>query len=114
MFIKSQVELIYEGLATEEDGSPVNLQISKKIRCDEAQTFSANYYNSQQRNMRTSRNLVVPTHYTEDIYKDGVKYELMYCIYDCDKYRIKNILKFRRRSIGNTRNLMILDIDEVR
>lgn len=115
MYVKSQVDLIYQGLGVEEDGSPINLEICKTVRCDEMQTFSVNYYNSQQRNMRTSRNLVVATHFTEDIYKDDIKYELMYCIYDCVKYRVKNVLKYKRsQKVGFTRQLMILDIDEIR
>lgn len=109
MYIKSTVELIYQGLTVDEEGNPINVEISKCVKCNEAQTFSVNYYNNQQRNQRTSRNLVIPTYLTEDICIDGLRYELMYCIYDCKKYRVKSVLKMR-----NTRQQMILDIDEVR
>lgn len=117
MYIKSVVELIYEGLTVDETGSPINVSVSKVARCDEMETFSSNYYNEQQRNMRTSRNLVIPTYLTYNIVdNDGIKYELMYCVYNNAKYRVKNILKLRRNknTYGNTRQKMILDIDEVR
>ena len=109
MFIKSEVELIYQGQGVLDNGSPVLLEKTETVRCDEMETFSNNYYNEQQRNMRLSRNLVVPTYLTEDIIDDGKRYELMYCIYDGRKFKVRNILKMR-----NTRQRMILDIQEVR
>ena len=115
MFIKSQAELIYEGQGVADNGSPVALYKTKTVRVDELETFSINYYNEQQRNMRLSRNLVVPTYLTEDIYDcDSTRYELMYVNYDDKKYRIRNILKYRGRYTGRTRQHMILDIQEVR
>ena len=117
MFIKSEVELIYVGQGVADNGSPILLEISKpNIKCDEMETFSNNYYNNQQRNMRLSRNLVVPTYMTEDVIENGKRYELMYVIYDNLKYKVKNILKFKanRYSSGHTRQRMILDIEEVR
>lgn len=111
MYIKSQVELIYVGQGVADNGSPTSLEKKKVIRCDEMETFSNNYYNEQQRNMRLSRNLVIPTQYTNDICCecDDTRYELMYVNYDGRKYKVKNILKMR-----NTRQRMILDIQEVR
>ncbi len=110
MYIKSEVELIYEGQGVAENGSPIALHISKRVRCDEMETFSNQYYNNQQRNMRLSRNLIVPTYLTEDIFDcDDQRYELMYCVYDKRKYKVRNILKLR-----NTRQRMILDVQEVR
>ena len=117
MFIKSEVILIYEGQGVTEDGSPTLLNIEKpNIRCDEMETFSNRYYNEQERNMRTSRNLVIPTYLTNDIYQDDVRYELLYCIYDGLKYKVKNILKYRGNKFdkGYTRQKMILDIQELR
>lgn len=115
MFIKSQAELIYQGQDVAENGSPVAVYLSKVVRVDELETFSNNYYNEQQRNMRLSRNLVVPTYLTEDIIGcDDKRYELMYVNYDCKKYRVKNILKYNNRYEGRTRQRMILDIQEVR
>ena len=115
MFIKSQAELIYEGQDVSENGSPVSVHISKVVRVDELETFSNNYYNEQQRNMRLSRNLVVPTYLTEDIFDcKNNRYELMYVNYDCKKYRVRNILKYNGRYNGRTRQRMILDIQEVR
>lgn len=109
MFIKSEVELIYVSQGAKETGSPVNLETSVTVRCDEMETFSQNYYNEQQRNMRLSRNLVLPTYQTDDIEIDDKRYELMYCVYDGRKYKVRNILKMR-----GTRQRMILDIQEVR
>ena len=116
MFIKSEVELIYVGQGVAENGSPISLESSKTVRCDEMETFSVNYYNDQQRNMRLSRNLVVPTYLTQDIYLTSSEgsytvkpYELMYCRYEGKKYKVRNILKMK-----GTRQRMILDIQEVR
>ena len=109
MYIKSEVELIFVAQGVKDTGSPVNLEHSVVVRCDEMETFSQNYYNEQQRNMRLSRNLVLPTYQTEDIEIDGKRYELMYCVYDGLKYKVRNILKMR-----GTRQRMILDIQEVR
>lgn len=109
MFILSQVELVYVGQGVAENGSPVQLETTNVVRCQEMETFSINYYDEQQRNMRQARNLVVPTYLTKDVDLTGIKYELMYCIYDGKKYRIRNILKMR-----GTRQRMILDIQEVR
>lgn len=115
MFIKSEVELIYEGQGVLTNGSPTREQIKKTVRCDEMETFSNNYYNDQQRNMRLSRNLVLPTYLTEDITdEDGNTYELMYCNYDGKLYKVRNILKVGNRKVARTRQKMILDIQEVR
>lgn len=109
MYIKSSVELVYEGQDVAENGSPVAVTMTETVRCDEMETFSNNYYNDQQRNMRLSRNLVLPTYLTEDRQEDGINYELMYCNYLGKRYRVRNILKLR-----GTRQRMILDIQEVR
>lgn len=114
MFIKSEAELIYEGQGVADNGSPVSLQKSVVVRVDELETFSSNYYNEQQRNMRLSRNLVVPTYLTNDIIEDDVVYELMYVNYQDKNYRVRNILKYSSRQTGRTRQKMILDIQEVR
>lgn len=109
MYIKSEAELIYEGQGVAENGSPTILQTSQVIKVDEAETFSNNYYNDQQRNMRLSRNLIIPSFFTNDKILNGVTYELMYVNYDGKKYKVKNILKVR-----NTRQKMLLDIQEAR
>lgn len=116
MFIKSQTELIYEGQGVSPNGSPYLLYQSKVVKCDEMETFSNNYYNDQQREMRLSRNLVIPSYLTQDLIVDGKRYELMYCLYDGKKYKIRNILKYKanRYAQGNTRQKMILDIQELR
>lgn len=114
MFIKSQVELIYQGQGVAENGSPLILEESKVVRCEELETFSNSYYNDQQRNMRTARNLVVPTYYVDDLIINGKRYELMYVNYHDRKYKVRNILKFNGRYNQRTRQKMILDVQEVR
>lgn len=91
------------------NGSPTILEIKQTARCDEMENFSSNYYNEQQRNMRESRNLIVPTWLTTDRTDKGINYELMYVNYLGKRYKVRNILKMR-----NTRQRMILDIQEVR
>ena len=53
---------------------------------------------------------------TVNIIKDGKRYELSYCNFDGRKYKVKNILKYRanRYARGNTRQKMVLDIEELR
>ena len=110
MYVKAEAELVYVGLGVASNGSPINLELKKTVRVDEMETFSQNYYNEEQRNMRLSRNLVIPTYLTEDIASlDGINYELMYVNYDGKRYKVKHILKLR-----GTRQRMILDIQEVR
>lgn len=109
MYIASAVKLIYVGQSQANNGSPIALEQSKTVKCSEMETFSNNYYNDQQRNMRQSKNLVVPTYLTEDITVEGISYELMFCEYQGKRYRVRNILKLR-----GTRRQMILDIQEVR
>lgn len=109
MFIKTEVTLIYQGKQTADNGSPVNVEIGKLVRCDEMENFSNRYYTDQQRNMRASKNLVVPTYLTADIIQDGIRYELMYCDYMGLRYTVRNILRLK-----DTRQRMILDIQEIR
>ena len=109
MYIKSSVELIYVSQGVASNGSPLTLEEKKIVMCDEMETFSNQYYTNMQRDMRTSRNLVVPTYLTNDLIKNTKSYQLMFCNYDGKRYKVKNILKMR-----NTRQQMILDIQEVR
>ena len=116
MFIKGEVELIYQTIGEDDDGSPVKKTWCRTIRCDEMETFGNNYYTSQQRNMRLSRNLVVPAWVCDDVFQYGYRFELMYVNYLCRRYKVHSILKYRasRQSVKNTRQLMVLDIQEVR
>ena len=109
MYIKSEADLIYVGQGAATNGSPIELTEKVTVRVDEMETFSNNYYNDQQRNMRLSRNLVVPTYLTQDISVEDKMYELMYVDYQSKHYRVRNILKLR-----GTRQKMILDIQEIR
>lgn len=119
MFVKSEALLIYEGQTVSDNGSPSRVYLEKRVRVDEMETFSNQFYNDQQREMRLSRNLVVPTYLTHDIFDcENKRYELMYVIYDNKKYKVRNILKFNNRGSGEKRNRtrqrMVLDIQELR
>lgn len=109
MFIKSQCELIYVGQETATNGSPIEVEEKVTIPVSELETFSVNYYNEQDRSMRESRNLVIPTYLTNDVHANGKNYELMYVNYQGKRYKVRNILKRRK-----TRQMMILDIQEVK
>lgn len=75
-------------------------------------SFSLNYYmvsGDNQRIMRNSKNLEVPRWATEDVYKDGVEYELMYVTYQGKEYRVQQILRQYR-----TEKRVLIDIEELR
>ena len=59
--------------------------------------------------MRKSKNLVLPIHLTEDRVIDGVRYELLYIDYQGLRYRVHNILHYRRNALR-----MLVDIEELR
>lgn len=109
----SQADLIFIGQGKDEKGSPKELvHVVKNVKVSETKTFSLNYYNTNgtlQRSMRKSRNLLIPIHLTEDIVKDGVRYELLYIDYQCLRYRVHNILHYRRNGLR-----MLVDIEELR
>ena len=67
MYIKSIADLIYTSQSKNENGSPVELEIVKTVKVNETETFSSRYYDDEQRLMRLSRNLIVPTYYVKDI-----------------------------------------------
>lgn len=75
-------------------------------------SFSLNYYmvsGDNQRIMRNSKNLEVPKWATEDVYKDGIEYELMYVTYQGKEYRVQQILRQYR-----TEKRVLIDIEELR
>lgn len=109
MYIKSIADLIYTSQSKNENGSPIELEIVKTVKVNETETFSSRYYNDEQRLMRLSRNLIVPTYYVKDIQENGLNYELSYVNYEGKKYKVRNILK-----VKNTRLNMLLDIQELR
>lgn len=109
MYIKSIADLIYTSQSKNENGSPIELEIVKTVKVNETETFSSRYYNDEQRLMRLSRNLIVPTYYVKDIQENGLNYELSYVNYEGKKYKVRNILK-----VKNTRLNMLLDVQELR
>ena len=109
MYIKSIADLIYTSQSKNENGSPIELEIIKTVKVNETETFSSRCYDDEQRLMRLSRNLIVPTYYVKDIQENGLNYELSYVNYEGKKYKVRNILK-----VKHTRLNMLLDIQELR
>lgn len=104
--------LVYVAQSKKRNGSPIELEIRKIAKVKEVRNFSLNFYTSQgttQRNMRNSRNLVVPMDLTKDIIEDGLRYELLYVEIDGLKYHIQNILNYYKKSLQ-----ALLDIEELR
>lgn len=110
MQIKSLVDLIYIAEGQKDNGSPVTYELTRNdIKCDLMETFSANYYTSNERLMRLSRNIAVPTPLTYDVNENGKRYELRYVKFGGLKYQVRNILKHSKTSL-----LKILDVQELR
>lgn len=108
-----KAKLIYIGQGTAENGSPIELEyVRENVKITETNTFSVNYYNTSgtlQRSMRDSKNIVIPIQYTKDVFENGVRYQLLYVEYYGLRYRVYNILHYRKSGLR-----MLLDIQEVR
>lgn len=110
MYIKSIANLIYTANGKLSNGSPTILEKRiENVLVDEAETFSNQYYTDSQREMRLSRNIIIPVHLVSDQIQAGVRYELTYIEYDSLKYKVRNILK-----VKGTRMKMLLDVQELR
>ena len=109
----SKANLIYIGQSKSENGSPKEVEyVLENVKVVETRTFSLNYYNTSgtlQRSMRKSKNIVLPITLTEDRVINGVRYELLYVDYQGLRYRVHNILHYRRNGLR-----MLLDIEELR
>lgn len=108
----NEATLRYIGQTKASNGSPKEVAITRTMKVKEIKTFSLNYYtmgDDNQRSMRLSKNIVVPIWATDDIVEDGVRYELMYIVYNGLNYRVKEILKYYKQS-----KQMVLDVEEVR
>lgn len=115
MLYYDEVELIYTGKTVAENGSPIEVTVSKTVKTKEIKTFSHNYYSQNQRLMRLSKNLIIPRWMSEDLIGDGevgeqgVRYELNYVRYHGLKYQIREIMKYYKTALR-----VVLDIQEVR
>ena len=109
----SAATLIYVGRITADNGSPKEVTVEKpNVKVRQIRNFSLNYYTTNGgnlRSMRNSRNLVVAKQLTEDIKREGVKYELMYVRYNGLKYRVKEVLNYWKTDLR-----VILDCEEVK
>lgn len=108
----NEATLIYVAQDKADNGSPIEVAVTRTVKAKEIKTFSLNYYltsGDNQRIMRNSKNLVVSRWVTEDVVENGKEYELMYVVYNNKNYRVQQILRQFRT---NTR--VILDIEELR
>jgi len=106
---KTAAELIYCAMGKADNGSPLNLEISKTVRVGLLDQFSANYYFERGRDMRNNLRLVVNIYHTYDIVEDGLSYQLMYVKYKGKKYVVENIMAHYLR--GYKKDTMSKDLD---
>lgn len=108
MYRLSQCELVYINQSRDSRGNPVITPLLKMVKCKIMESFSQNYYQSQTREMRNTKNILISKPYTEDISIDGATYHLEYVNFNSHKYKVINILVNRGSAITS-----ILDCDEV-
>lgn len=105
-------DLVYVGMTKKGSGSPKGESITlSNVKVKDIKTFSLNYYASRpnSRQMRKSKNFVVDKKLTDDIVKDGMRYELMFVWYHGLKYTVREVLHYYERDTA-----MILDCEETR
>lgn len=105
----TQCDLVYVHQGQDDEGNTVIETKSKTVKCAIMESFSVNYYNSQERDMRNSKNIVVALPYADDFSEDGKRYRLEYANFKGVKYKVTNILNNRRSAITS-----ILDCQEVK
>ena len=109
----SEAELVYVAQDRLENGSPIEVTLSRRVKVKEIKTFSRNYYlttnGADQRSMKDSKNLVVPQAVVGDILQDGHRYELRYVNYNGRHYKIKEDLVYFKQDLRR-----VLDIEEMR
>ena len=112
MLYYNEATLKYAGQTYEDNGSPLEVYLTKKIQVKEIKAFSLNYYlmgSQNQRIMRKSKNFVVPRWVVNDIVQDGIRYQLMYLTYNNVEYAVKQVLRYFKME-----NRVILDCEELR
>ena len=110
MLDKVVIDLIYEGETADDNGSPHTITTTEQnVRADLIDNFSSYYYNDNQRDMRLSKNFIVPKYLKEDRLIDGVNYVLKYVSSNNKTFVIKNILKNKGSYLT-----CILDTQEIR
>lgn len=108
MYRLGQVKLIYIHQTKDEDYNPV-IEVNEKIvKCSLMNSFSASYYVNQSRDMRHTKNIIIPKYDSLDVYSDNKRFQLEYCELGGAKYKVNNILTNRNSSLS-----VILDCDEV-
>ena len=108
MYRLGDTVLIFIHQSKDENYNPTIETLERRVKCSLMNSFSASYYVNQSRDMRRTRNIIVPKHNTFDIYQDNKRYQLEYCKLGAVKYKISNILTNRKSNLS-----VILDCDEV-
>lgn len=99
---KSECILVFFETVVDEKGSPHTQESYKKVPCDDRGVFNHRYYNEQERSMRESVNLVVPSYYVNE--------QLARVKYNGKEYDVKSILDDRK----SCERYVILDCQEVK
>lgn len=103
-----EVELIYISQKVDENYNPIVEEERKLVNCTLMESFSVGYYLNQTRDVRKSKNIVIPTTYTFDVMLGDKRYQLEYAKLGTVKYKVTNILNNRKSSLTS-----ILDCEEV-
>ena len=108
MYRLGEAELIYIHQGKDDNYNPVIETESKSVRCSLMDSFSVNYYQNQTRDMRKSKNIIVPKTYTFDVYLGDKRFQLEYVKLGAVKYKVMNILINRESSLTS-----ILDCEQI-
>ena len=108
MYRLGQVELVYLHQSEDSNYNPVIEEHRVLVKCTLMDTFSVNYYLNQSREMKNSKNIIVPKTYCNDVIIGSKRYQLEYANFGTRKYKIVNVLNNRDSSLTS-----ILDTEEV-
>lgn len=102
------VELVFINQTNDADGNPVITEYKETVKCTLTDSFSLNYYQNQNRDMRRSKNIKVAKFSVLSRYIDGNYYQLEFANISGRRYKVANILLDR-----NTSLMSLLDLEEV-
>lgn len=108
MYRLNNCSLVYKRNSRDANGNPTVLAIEKVVKCTVMDSFSLNYYQNQQRDMRSSRNIVIAKPYTFDHVVGDDHYQLEEVKFDGRRFKVQNILLNRNSAITS-----ILDCQEI-
>ena len=108
MYRLGQCELVYIHQGVDSNYNPVIEEHTKTVKCALMDSFSQNYYQNQSRDMRKSKNIIIPKTSTFDVYIGSKRYQLEKVNFGTRKYKVINILINRDSSLTS-----ILDAEEI-